>query len=201
MKKRYPILQSGFIDLTEEGLSTPQPRHLTVYEQTLAKEHLHHVNPYFYSEKINRLFVSCNSDPEWIRNFDNRELLLKAALESFKVKNIAEWINLQKESTYLGQLHVNFLMETLVYVYFNTPRRIGYYQWYRLLEADQKSKDAAVFSVDYFKELQKYGSGWKLDLSVETFIYNWIRQNDGYADLLFSLQAIFGPRTVITDVA
>jgi len=197
---RYPLLQSGFISSTENGLSRPEAKNDSMYNFVLNKEYLSSNNIFFYNENITKLYNNWCADNKLIQNFNFREEIIKAALVAFGEKSIYNWILLQSNSKNIGAMHAQFILETVKFV-FGDPRSMQISQWIRLLDSSV-SNNVTEINVDTYFDKEKGNQNnisYHLPNSTIDFIKLWLAKPNGFEDLLISLFVIFGYRPYITD--
>lgn len=204
MQTTYPILQSGFIGLTEKGLKRPDPIEPSFRDAVIFKEIKSPLRKYKYSPAVKQLFVEWNSNPKLLKDFDFRERILKTAFESFGSVDFLQWIALQNEKPTTTDLHSTFITETLDYLLTDTPRKIQPSIWIRLLEADERPSSVKFDVKKYFRqESANYNTfDAKLPTKLEGIILSWVSKDRGFEDLILSLFVIFGdrtPRTAVTN--
>lgn len=199
----YPVLQSGFIGMTQEGLRRPDPIEATLRESVLLKDIKQPLSKYFYSPEVTELFARWCGDPKSLKDFDFREQILKAAIKAFSTISFYRWLELQNEKTTFSDLHKAFIMETLEYIFMYKERSIQPVQWLRLLEADDKSARVKVDLTKYYPHDNAGNAitGWDIPVKLEKVIASWVSLDNGFEDLLVCLMIIFGSRSQRTDVS
>lgn len=203
MAETYPILQSGFIGLTEKGLRRPDPIGPSFRDAVIFKEVKSPLAKFRFSPTIKQLFVEWNSKPELLRDFDFRERILDAAYKSFGTYNLFQWLTMQSEKPTISELHARFLYETLDFLMGDTPRSIDQSSWLRLIEADEKPVTVRLDFKKYFKSdvnSNEISYPEKLPTKLEGIIQRWVTKERGFEDLLLSLFVIFGDRAARTAV-
>lgn len=193
--KQYPILQSGFISLTNTGMLTPERINQSFSSAILGKEVDNSMEEYFYSRDVELLITDWKNDSSVMKRFDFREKIIQTAFRCFATPNIRYWIEMQNLRPTLGTLHKEFLLDTLMYIAVDDPRKIECLQWCRLLFPESGGSLT-------FKELTDLAN--KSSIRTDTrfgplydtpvFLQQWVARKDGYVDLLKSLHAIFGRR-------
>lgn len=199
----YPILQSGFVGMTDKGLKRPDPVEPTFRDAVIFKEFKAPLAKYKYSPDCSDLFFDWSANPELLRNFEFREKIIKAAYQSFGTANIYSWFLLQNEKPTVSEMHKVFMIETLEYIADVAPRKIHPVQWVRLLEADLKSDKIVVDLRKHFVYDSSANSATNflaLPLKTDEFLTRWLMLPNGFEDLLLCLFAIFGERSRRTDI-
>lgn len=194
---RFPILQSGFVSLTEEGLTKPDMSGPTIREDILLKEYRTKADKYFYSKAITELFHQWRSNPSLIREMDFRELILIQAFKLFKTDKLTVWIRAQNEKPSLSNIHNVFLLETLKFAAGIQKRSLENVQWISLIDYSDSSQAVRVDLDDYFRE---DSSRLTIPTKMTDFIQSWVSQINGFEDLLITLYVIFGDREQKIDV-
>lgn len=199
---KYPILQSGFINFTDENLKTPVKYNDLVISNVLSKDYRSPSNRYFYSAEISELYNLWCGNPNCLKDFDIREQLLHITKLLFGQHSFFKWLRLQTEHADLSDLHKTFLIETLEYLV-GQPRRLETAQWIKLLEKAIKSEGVKI-NIERFFDKELYHSVDPLSLLPSTLIdilVIWTSKPRGFEDLLLTLYVIFGNRPYITDVS
>ncbi len=194
---RFPILQSGFVSLNEEGLTKPDMSGPTIREDILLKEYRTKADKYFYSKAITELFHQWRSNPSLIREMDFREQVLIQAFKLFKTDKLTTWIRVQNEKPSLSNIHNVFLLETIKFASGIEKRSLENVQWISLIDYSDRAQAVRVDMDDYFREdsNQLY-----VPMKMDRFIQSWVSQINGFEDLLISLYVIFGDREQKVDV-
>lgn len=194
---RFPILQSGFVSLNEEGLTKPDMTTPTIRDDILLKEYRTKADKYFYSKAITELFHQWRSNPSLIREMDFREQVLIQAFKLFKTDKLTTWIRAQNEKPSLSNIHNVFLLETIKFASGIEKRSLENVQWISLIDYSDRAQAVRVDMDDYFRE----DSGHLyVPMKMDRFIQSWVSQVNGFEDLLISLYVIFGDREQKIDV-
>lgn len=194
---RFPILQSGFVSLNEDGLTKPDMTAPTIRDDILLKEYRTKADKYFYSKAITELFHQWRSNPSLIREMDFREQLLIQAFKLFKTDKLTTWIRAQNEKPSLSNIHNVFLLETIKFAAGIEKRSLENVQWISLIDYSDRAQAVRVDMDDYFREDSKY---CHVPMKMDRFIQSWVSQVNGFEDLLISLYVIFGDREQKIDV-
>lgn len=189
----YPVLQSGFVAMSESGfkksdLSQPTVRDVLLYHMPEKK-----TTHYFYHPQITELYLSYCASPEKLKDFDFREQIIKQAVAVFKGTTFYDWILLQSNKPTIGNLHREFIVQTLNYLLNDQAREIHLSQWIRLLETDIKAKLVPI-------EVSEIKTARIFPLKTTELLSLWLSKPKGYEDLLLSLFAMFGSRNQTTEV-
>lgn len=198
---KYPLLQSGFLSLTEAGLEQGAIDEPTLHQSVLNKRYLVHKNPYFYSKDVTSLFNRWSANPDLIKEFDFRDEIIKVTMASFACPSFYRWLVLQKESPALSQLHRMFLIDLLESLIGSGQRLMEPVQWISLLETNtaEKTEEIKIEIESYFDQFGK--SAQFLPSSFYDIVQLWLSRPQGFEDLLTTLYIIFGKRDQRTDVA
>lgn len=194
---RFPILQSGFVSLNEEGLTKPDMTAPTIRDDILLKEYRTKADKYFYSKAITELFHQWRSNPSLIREMDFREQVLIQAFKLFKTDKLTTWIRAQNEKPSLSNIHNVFLLETIKFAAGIEKRSLENVQWISLIDYSDRAQAVRVNMDDYFREDSKH---CYVPMKMDRFIQSWVSQVNGFEDLLISLYVIFGDREQKIDV-
>lgn len=189
MKELY-LLQSGFITDIESGLFKYVADVPTFRDKILNKDNTGDIPEYFYNEQVTRLWLRYESNNGFISEFSFREELISTAFSAFGHKNFLDWVKLQKNSPYFSDLHKSFLFETLSFIT-GTPRKLSISQWYPLIDATEVKRSVHFDYTQYFGTEESIGL---LPSFTSHVILDWLRQKDGYTDLMYALWLFFGKR-------
>jgi len=197
---QYPILQSGFIGLDNNGLVNVNEEKSVFINYALDKDYLKRATNYFYSSEVTNLYEEWRHDSKLIEQFSFRERIIKAS-KILGTPTIRKWFILQlnQSNVTIGDLHIDFLYQTLDFIS-GKHRPIEISQWIRILTAVKQSTSVKVNFNKYF-DSEIYGSNAVFSSTVTTsIIQQWLSQVGGFEDLLLTLYVIFGNRPYITDV-
>lgn len=194
---RFPILQSGFVSLNEQGLTKPDMTAPTIRDDILLKEYRTKADKYFYSKAITELFHQWRSNSSLIREMDFREQVLIQAFKLFKTDKLTTWIRAQNEKPSLSNIHNVFLLETIKFAAGIEKRSLENVQWISLIDYSDRAQAVRVDMDDYFHEDSKH---CYVPIKMDRFIQSWVSQVNGFEDLLISLYVIFGDREQKIDV-
>lgn len=197
--KKYPILQSGFTSMQNDGLTQGTFIKDPFVDFAIDKDHLKPKNLYFYNDDVSKLYQEWSADSTLLRKFEFRERLLLAAIQSFGTNSFYDWVQLQSKPETTGNLHLQFLLETLDFIA-RGERQLNVVQWLSLLNADVKTR-SVNFEFDKYFDQSKHNKTIFGNAGMVYILQEWTSRVDGFQDLLISLQVIFGSRPYITDVA
>ena len=190
------ILHSGFVTTDSSKLlrSTIEDkgiRKMVIQPNTMGED-----PDSYYDSEVTNVFNQWRKDEDLVRNFEFRETLLKVALRAFDDQSFGRWIELQHAQAGVGYLHRRFIKEMVGRIFSEQAKTMDNYQYYRLLSREPFStkfpdtNPASVFSTDYLDTFIKSGQGSFLpDVLAE-----WTKDMDGVADLICTLNVIFGRR-------
>lgn len=197
----YPVLQSGFVGLSQKGLKRPDPIEPNFREAIISKEYKAPLNKYFYSPEITEIFFTYCGNSDALKSFEFRERLIKATFEVFMNFDFKRFLNLQNEKPTISDLHKVFIMETLEYIIANKPRTIEAVQWIRMIEAGQADHKVQVNVDTYFnRESLGVDSSLKIPNQTASLIHAWVSKERGFEDLLITLFVMFGERSRRTEL-
>lgn len=193
---RYPVLQSGYLSLTEVGMNSPKLETNSFSETILGQSADNSLADYFFSIEVEKLISQWKNRPEAARTPEFKEKTIEAAFKCFSASSISTWIEMQSLRPTLGRLHKEFIVDTMLFVYHDKPRSVEALQWARLLFPEsggsQQIRVATMFESKYNRQ---YAPISGFDLSIESFVGNWLTRKDGYIDMLKCLHVIFGRRS------
>lgn len=197
----YPVMQSGFVGLSQKGLKRPDPIEPNFREAIIFKEYKAPLNKYFFSPEISEIFYAFCGNSNVLKSFDFRERLIKAVFEAIGSFQFKEFLNLQNEKPTISDLHRVFIMETLEYIIGNKPRSIEAVQWIRMIEAGQADHKVLVNVNTYFnRETLGTDSTLKIPNSTGRLIQMWTSKEGGFEDMMITMFVIFGDRSRRTEL-
>ncbi len=192
MMKRYPQLQSGFIGVTDNALDKAKTLESTPVATLLNRPPHHTQDDYFYSPEIDRLASDAFGDPNFMANLENHERainLIKALLDN---KGLWHFIRLQMENPRFSQVHHDFLVETLSFIYNGTRRVISLPTWHGMLLATNTPANRGF-------QLSQSPIRDFADLSAMHSFTGTVKQWFEFStwhDLIFTMQVLFGRRDI-----
>ena len=191
---RYPVLQSGFISLTEIGMTKPERVDQSFSATILGKDTTNAMDDYFYSREVEILMTEWKNDPKVFKPFEFRERIVKTAVKCFGTPSFRHWVELQYYKPSLGRLHKEMLLDTVNFVVLGEPRKVECFQWSRLLFPETGySHDFADVQSVLTSDIAKHTRYGNL-ADILPFIHAWVAHPNGYVDLLKTLHAVFGRR-------
>lgn len=193
MLKRYPQLQSGFVSSTENFLEKPRKPELTAMGSLIVNNpKVHTQDEFFYSPSMDDLVNEVIQSPVKLREYDFQAKLLSGIGEAFEKQPFSFFISVQENNVSLSAAHILFLEETVkIALGILKQRTVSVQTWSSLLSS--ANRDAGIFRASTF--FNKFKETGFLNMSLADFIVSWIREA-GYSDLVISMQAIFGRRTL-----
>lgn len=190
------ILHSGFVTTDSSKLLRSTIEDKGIRKMVIQPSSLGEDPDTYYDSEVTGIFNQWRKDEDLIRNFEFRETLLKVALRAFDDQSFGRWIELQHAQGGVGYLHRRFIKEMVGRIFSEQAKTMDNYQYYRLLSREPFStkfpdtNSASVFSTDYLDTFIKSGQGSFLpDVLTE-----WTKDMDGVADLICTLNVIFGRR-------
>ncbi len=195
---KLPVLQSGFISLTEESLVQSEPVADTQVLRLmgLGKNVDASGNAFFYNRDVQNLFTKFNQDARLMRQFDFREDMLKVAIQAFGTNSALEWFAAQAKSPFLTSIHRQFLNDTLSFI--STGKRaVSIESWLGLLsprEATAKDAETVLETNRYFVKNDFERIPHKLTATLS----NWTGQANGFLDLMYFLGIVFSKEVIMS---
>lgn len=194
---KYPVLQSGFLDLKEAGLTKQIPDQLTFSDTILFREKNREYDNLFYSDDVSRLFEEFQSNFKVMKTFAFRERILEQAVKRFG-PSISEWMAFQSDKPGFTAMHRQFLerMCSWIDATEQTPSDAAeVIRWVGLIGPDQGNN--IRFNINtQFPQLN--------GITTVQAVQNWVLKENGYSAILAFLYVIFGKRvghTQRTDAA
>lgn len=123
------------------------------------------------------------------KSFQFKEEVLKIALSAFGTDSVYVWVAAQKRSPYYGKWHSRWIDETLSFVLEGKNRDLSPPNWIGLLATPGCDGDKLPSPT-----VSKLLGGSNAELSIQTFILEWVRRPGGIDDLIQSLNILFGDR-------
>ena len=202
------VLQSGFLTFLTDEISNdfvynddPSLNNI-VQAVKLNRTIIDKPNYFLYNIKIDELIKEYSNNNKSLMDFDYRERLLKVAKYIFGTTSFYDWCTLQTKSKYLTATHKKFIIESLTFMT-TGYRSTSVSMWSRLLDTklatDEDDKVPYNYS-EYFDSIKKdimCENNNSYDLEKESVINTivlWTGQNEGFQDLLFFLDTIFGKK-------
>ena len=187
--KVYP---SGFLGSDTASLTRPIPL-AQIRDQIINMTAAATPDTRTANQDIISLYMASVGKPDVFRSFEYKEKVLTQALKAFGVDDIYVWLTVQRDSVYWSNAHADWIDETLGYIYKGRARRYVGGIWRRSLNVPENvggpEKPSPLM-------LELYGrdgkSGTNRDTSLTKFIHDWVSCENGFDDLLNSLNLIFG---------
>lgn len=190
------ILHSGFVTTDSSKLLRSTIEAKDIRKMVIQPSVLGEDPDSYYDSEVTNVFNQWRKDEDLIRSFEFRESVLKVALRAFDDQSLGRWIELQHAQGGVGYLHRRFLKEMVARIFCNQAKTMDNYQYYRLLSREPYSTKfpdtnaASALSTDYLDVFIKSGQGsFMPDVLTE-----WTKDTDGVADLICTLNVIFGRR-------
>lgn len=146
------------------------------------------------NENVETLYAQLISRVDTIDNFDFREKLLKVALGAFGTPMFDFWYSQQKYSPSAGDLHREFLEDTLQFI--QTGVRSQHLEtWNVLVTFSDRGERENVLSdkAAEFFGISSHGVRREpRNSNLVDVLSAWTSQPGGFTDLLFTLHILFG---------
>jgi hypothetical protein len=188
--KRLPILQSGFLSLTDVGLakSEPLPDSAVIRSYELGKPMDSSGNAFFYNKDVQAMFDQFNVDDRVIKSFEFRENALRVIKAAFATKSFSEWVTAQMESPFLTTMHRRFLNDTLDFIS-NGRREVASESWLGLIFPREITQSDQALDVQIGKYFRQPYSQDTIPSDLTNVIANWTSREGGFQDLIYSKQS------------
>lgn len=191
MLTRYPELQSGFVGYPGERLLLrPEPAPSTPVSMTTQPKMARTQQDYFFSGEVEQLCQVALNNPFKLSEIEFQGEVFQVCGALFDRKGIFQWMRIQEQGRHVSHMHRLFLEDTLGAVLLDKPRMHEPQQWSPMLST---ANDPSVKPFKAAAVTERIGVRPPDDLP--TFLNMWV-QNKGMGDLIFSLQTIFGRRTL-----
>ena len=192
MYKRYPQLQSGFLAPSETMVEKPEPMPTTPASSLLNRRPTRSQQDLFYVPELDSLLNSIIQRPILLRDFEFQEKVLMTIGKAFNGMSFSAFVSMQADNAGISQVHLDFLEETISCVLGEKPNRnISVSTWSSVISAANPPM-GGFKPGSFYQRFNHYGFG-SMDLGA--FVALWIKRL-GYSDLLLSMQAIFGRRSL-----
>ena len=206
----FKIYPSGF--LGSNTVPTTKPMDLEKIKSELFNlSNVNNPDAHTANMSVVRLWGRVTYGDKDFNKFEFKEEILKTALSSFGTFKIIDWLKIQSESPYFGQMHSDWIDETLHFVFTGKIRHMTFHNWTVLLQmvdgAKLSSMSPAVkfyFYGDSTSEVErkmiksnidlKYKNAFNPNMTLAEFFHCWCKQPDGINDLMYSLHVLFGER-------
>lgn len=188
MLLKYPILQSGFLALSEAGLVKQIPKQPSFAETILFLETNHEYDNLFYSQDVSDLFVRWQSQFKIINDFEGfRVHVLEQAMARFG-PSILDWMMFQANKPGFSNTHKQFLVKMSAWMTpdFNAPADgAEVVRWVGILGPEQGN------NIEF--DVSTLASVSVMHDTVQA-IANWVAKEGGYESLMNYMYVIFGKR-------
>src|ERR1700752_169187 len=195
--KKNPILRSGFVGMSMNGMRQPKVVETTHVEKMVNGPLIEVDEEYLFHGEIQDLFVKAIQGTQIgiLNQFDFQEQILKAAAEAFSTRNFWDWVAFQFDEGSISDLHSLFLDETINYIS-GVRRKTHIQQWIRILRPDISLDTKTGSHKSLSKSLLEIKESNCVPSSLSKVFCQWLRQVDGYHDFIYSLEVIFGSRRI-----
>lgn len=191
------LLQSGFMAFESDRLTKVTEKKKEAMDMvihgTIFEEDVDH----YYDVDVKELLLGV--DDRSLADVDFREKVLKKAICLFGNKcNFSNWLMLQKESPCFTYLHSRFLADTLRHVFLGRERDMEPLTYLRLLTVKTNASQYVLSDRerdDLFAEIDDLIKSLN-DVSIHTLLLEWTASVEGFADLIKTMNVIFGRREV-----
>lgn len=192
MLKRYPQLQSGFIGVCDNALDKAKPLETSIVSNLVNKQPHHTQDDYFYAPEIDRLASDAFGDPNFMTKLENHERAINLIGALLDNKGLWHFIRLQMENPRFSQVHHDFLVETLGFIYHGKRRVISLPTWHgMLLASNTPSNRSFQLSQSPVKDFADFTAFQTLAGTIQQwFMYST------WHDLIFTMQVIYGRRDI-----
>lgn len=187
------ILASGYITYPNENLIVKPIEENIYIKYVIVKDYLSNHGKYFYSEEIDYLFRMASCNDLTINQIDNKIRVIKLAKMLFNGKGLLDWVRLQEHNPLISISHIDFIKDTLAFLFEGKDRRLHPSLWVRLIEPNLVNKDNIVDINKYLEEVIRQFNSYD-GISLSETISRWFTRPNGYMDLLNTLYIFYGPR-------
>lgn len=200
MAETLKIYPSGFLGSSRVEQTKPIDI-ITAAKALFSKSVNNKPSQYLANQKVCELWMAvCGDSPEY-KTFEFKEQILKAAKAAFGTTSLTDWIGVQVKSPDFTDYHFRWIDETILYVFTRKARQMSGNNWTTLLKVGGEDKNTYPFS----PVVRRYLLGeimpgmvraepFRGNYTIDDFICDWVRQDGGIADLMTSLNVLFGAR-------
>lgn len=139
-------------------------------------------------EKISSKFIKQSMA---ILDGDFREQVLKVALIAFGTQNFRQWVNAQHDTGTTGELHIEFLQDTLNFIQYG-KRNLSLSNWLPMLTLSDLGSNATPLSEEVKKFFIDPETQRERNATLVDVIQRWCSQDGGFEDLIQTLHVLFG---------
>lgn len=208
------MLQSGFVSLYDDGLTMRIPSRDRIVRSILQKDYITSNNENKYDPEVDDVYRAYLADKRAMRSFEFRERILKAAINNFRKDTFDEWVEFQNATKLMAPIHVEFIEETIKYVWYSKKRLLTFDTWGYLVEnkplennhridipllkvkVNFDSRFDSTKDIILSRDADSVNDAWSLD----NFLATWVARDGGFNDLLETLNIIFGDRPGVSNV-
>lgn len=148
------------------------------------------VNTYNNS-RVNNLYNQYSKNLSVSGNFAFRKQILSLALDLFRPLGSLYIFANQKESTYISQLHIDFLVDTILFIY-TGKRTVNISTWNRMLALNEASTTIDTSKLDKLIDNTVDSPYGALSSTPEKLVQDWCSNENGIEDLLCTLYILLG---------
>lgn len=151
------------------------------------------------NQDIGILYHEYMVTPSVMERFAWREKLLTVALKAFGTDSLALWLKAQPTSPYFGKRHRDFVNDCLLFVN-GRQRTLALSSWDMIISNDDFSSVASTGTKvkDMYDEYAGNTGSMREHVSIVDLISMWCGCENGYSDLLISLNIMFGRPSSLT---
>lgn len=140
------------------------------------------------NQVLDTLYQDLLSIPCYMERFAWREELLRAALKAFGTDSLSEWVKAQSSSPYCGKYHKNFINDCLRFA--NGDSRLQAISSWNNLISDEDLEAGGRLPTS--EEGYMFNGKFLAEASIADLIKSWCSQEEGYSDMVISLNILFG---------
>lgn len=110
------------------------------------------------------------------------------------LKSRTNWFLLQDHNNMMSDLKIDFLADTVRFI-FTGRRKFAITAWGDLLGADNGNSSDVMKRKTIYNQCKLLNIETGSDLEINNFIQNWLSQERGFDDMVFSIYYLFGTKT------
>ncbi len=196
--KPYPsgFLGSNVVNQTEKQSDVEKIK--LSLDHFFGKREVGNNSNYTSSLDVNIYYTQYINNTESTHEFSFIEDVIKIALKVFGTQTFAQWLSTQSNHKFFTKDHHRFIEETIELVTTGKKRKYSFNVWNILLTSEKTDTNTPKFTPiqqDYLYAPNITNPVFNnTTKTIKQFILDWLKQEDGFDDLLNSLFILFGFR-------
>jgi hypothetical protein len=191
--KGYRVYPRGFLgaSLGEQLKATERPLAIQLQRHTYHPDWFKGSKaPREVNRNIERMWRHLNDHHNAIDDIEFREKILTVALNAFGTKNFHDWLSIQLSGPSTGDLHMDFITDTLRFIE-TGKRQLNLHSWTTMLSLSEVKHNETP-NEGQFAWFFQNEAGRPKNMDLVDVIQRWCSQPGGFADLAQTLHVFFG---------